>query len=467
MNDRIRNLQRKASELHQQASECLDKAEPSGEDTKKGLALIEQIKATKAEIETEFAAERGRNDLKSLKDARENPEQPFQWSGKAGDGFALGMKDAGRCLVDSFGTVLDDVGPGAIGDEQWKHISTPEYKRAFVQMFRKKGVNGLRGQELKTIQEGLDDQGGAFVPPDFLMKIVARKPTPTRVAGMCTNLTTGRDRVVMPRQAYSADDIYTTAFRATWTGEIPSSSSAEDVNDTGLTGNLEIPVFTAMLNASVTNDQVEDTGFPIMNWIEDQLRITYDLLRDNMVLTGSGKGQPQGINTSAGLSGGPAIVQTAGAAQVVADDLVGLSMLVPEQYEDGCSWVFNKTNTANYFRKLKDSQNRYLFGYGYQDSGLSVGRPKELAGYPFAYSGFMPNVSSSANPVPGASSATSGALPAIFGDFLGYYLINRLGLTIQVLRETRAKLNQIEILGRLRFGGKVAEPWRLKVLQVQ
>ena len=101
----------------------------------------------------------------------------------------------------------------------YKRVQTREYKRAFTSMLRRKGIDRMRGNELKTIQEGLDDQGGAFVPADVLMRIIARKPTPTRVAGMCTNITTGRDKVLMPRQAYSADDLYATAFRATWTGD--------------------------------------------------------------------------------------------------------------------------------------------------------------------------------------------------------------------------------------------------------
>lgn len=468
MNERIRSLQKKATELHEKASELLDKPEPNGEETTKGMALIDQIKATKAEIETEYLADRGRKDLKGLLEERGNPEQPFQWSGKSGnDGFWLGMKDAGKTVIDSFGTILDDVGPGSFEDEkQYKLIQTPEYKRAFVNMIRRKGVNGMRGAEFKTIQEGLDDQGGAFVPADVLMKIIARKPTPTRVAGFCTNLTTGRDRVVMPRQAYSADDLYSTAFRTTWTGEMPTSSTSEDVNDTGLSGNVEIPVFTAMLSASVTNDQVEDTAFPIMQWIEDQLRITVDLLKDNMVIAGTGRGQPLGFLTNPGNAQQPVIIPTGTAAKVFGDDLINLAMSVPEQYDENARWIFNKTNTGNAFRRLKDDNGRYLFGMGYQDSGLSNGRPTNLAGYDFAYSGFMPNVGTGASNSDGSITGTTGNLPAIFGDLLGVYVVNRLGITIQVLRETKAKLNQIEILARVRFGVKTVEPWRLKILKV-
>jgi HK97 family phage major capsid protein len=55
--------------------------------------------------------------------------------------------------------------------------------------------------------------------------------------------------------------------------------------------------------------------------------------------------------------------------------------------------------------------------------------------------------------------------PIIFGDLRGYYLVNRVGFSVQVLRELYAETNQILLLGRVRFGGGVGEEWRIKVGQ--
>ena len=103
--------------------------------------------------------------------------------------------------------------------------------------------------------------------------------------------------------------------------------------------------------------------------------------------------------------------------------------------------------TARTMAGFKDSAGRYLFSFGWQDSGMAAEVPKTIGGYPYVYSQFMPNASSSACPV-------------FFGDQKCYYIINRLGVTIQVLRETRAKLNQVELVARVRFGGQLVEPWR-------
>jgi len=98
--------------------------------------------------------------------------------------------------------------------------------------------------------------------------------------------------------------------------------------------------------------------------------------------------------------------------------------------------------------KLKDQQLRYLFAYGYQDSGLAGSRVDTLLGYPVVYSGLMPNVANNAYPV-------------ISGDWSGYYLVNRLGLSIQVLLERYAENNKVGLVGRFRHGGRPVENWKL------
>ena len=53
--------------------------------------------------------------------------------------------------------------------------------------------------------------------------------------------------------------------------------------------------------------------------------------------------------------------------------------------------------------------------------------------------------------------------PVIFGDLMGYQFVNRIGFSIQVVREPYIEFNQIAVVGRVRFGGQVIEPWRLRL----
>lgn len=335
--------------------------------------------------------------------------------------------------------------------KQLAAISSLDYKRTYRSYLRK-GIQKLTHAELKTLQEGADGSGGFLVPEDVLNTIIEKMPTPTRLNGMVTNLNTSRDQLVVARVNYSTDDTYTTGIRSTWTGEIPSSSTVHRVTDPAF-GQLRVPVHTNMMSLPITNDMVEDSAFPIVSWAAQKFNETIELLKDNMIINGDGAGKPAGILYSPGTTHQPDVVVSGHASQLTADGLIDLSDSLPEQYDENARFILNKTNAGKAIRKLKDSNNRYLFGMGLQDSGLAAGRPTELCGYPYAFSAFMPNVSAN-------------TFPIIFGDLRGYILLNRIGFTIQVLDQLYAESNQLVLLGRVRFGGQVAEPWKLKVQKV-
>lgn len=329
-------------------------------------------------------------------------------------------------------------------------IANPDYNKAFRQYMRTK--NGMTPpiDAIRTLQEGSDGSGGFLVPEDMLDRIITKDPTPTRVAGRVTQITTGRDAITIPKVIYTTDDLYTTGMRITWTGEIPASSTAMRVTDPTF-GQERIPIYTAMMSIPVTNDMVEDTDFPLISWLTGKFGETIDLLKDNMIINGNGQGQPTGILVAPGTANNPKIVLSGSAGTIGTDGtaLISLAMSLPEQYDDNATFLFNKVNTGSAIAQLKDAQGRFLWGLGYQDSGIAGGfLGKNLVGYETVLSGFMPNI--------GAAN-----YPIIFGDLKGYYLVNRVGLSIQVLRELYAETNQILVLGRVRFGGLTVEPWRL------
>lgn len=455
MNDAIRSLQKEHEEKYLKAEGMLAKADPTDAEMKQADEILKDCKGIKSRIEREFKLLDLRGEFKEYGDGRGTitPEMKYLLSGAAGDGAStMGWKDAGKIVLDSYGTTLADQGPGIIGAKRWDAMQDPAYAHEFGQWFRSKGQKDIG--RFKALQEGLDDQGGVFVPPDILNRIIMREPTPTRVAGMVTNITTGRDTVTMPRTQYSSDDLYSTAIRSTWTGEIPSTSTLADVTDTNMFGSISIPINTAMLAASLTNDMVEDSAFPIQGWIANQFGSTIDLLRDNMILNGTGRNQPDGIlnNPSTSASDHPLAILSGSAGALTADSIVDIAYRVPEQYMDNCVYVINRTNTERTIAQLKASTNDYLFASSWDSRGIANARPNNLAGFPIVRSGFMPNI--------GASN-----YPLIFGDLSGYYLVNRIGLTIQILRETKAKQNQFEIVGRVRFGGKPVEHWKMRILK--
>ena len=340
-------------------------------------------------------------------------------------------------------------------------ISSTSYKHAYRQYIRK-GREGLGATDLKSLAEGADTGGGFFVPEDVLDTIIEKKPAPTRLMGRVAKYNTGRDALVIPKVNYTTDDIWTTGMRVTWTGEVPASATAARVNfpDSSNPANngpgaVRIPVFTAMLSLDVSNDQIEDSMFPLLPWVSGKFKETIDLTHENMIVSGSGGNQPSGILINPGGTGQPAIVNMGN--PLSGDGIFDLAYALPEQYDDSAVFVLNKTNTARTIQLLKDSNGRYLFGMGYQDSGISAGKPTDLAGYDYLYSAMMPNT------VTGSSTPVANATPVIFGDLRGYYFVERIGFSIQVLNEVYAEYNKRVMVGRIRVGGQVVEDWRLKI----
>ena len=343
-----------------------------------------------------------------------------------------------------------ETGDGLFDQSISAQIGTPEYKEAF-RSWIKQGRNAPDAA-IRTLSEGADPSGGFLVPLDILNKVIVKEPTPTRVAGRVTQLTTSRDRLAIPKVNYAADDNYTTGMRVTWTGEVPASSTAMRVTDP-VFGQTTVPIYTAMMSIPVTRDLIEDSMFDLLGFISGKFAETIDLLKDNMILNGTGLGQPSGILVNPGATSNPAVVVSGSASALTADGLLKTAFSLPEQYQDNAVWVMNLTNTGQALSLLKDSNNRYLWGAGLQDSGLAGDfMTRRLVGREIIWSGFMPNV--------GAST-----YPAIYGDLKGYYFVNRIGFAVEVLRELYAETNQVLVLGRIRFGGQVAEDWKIKIHQ--
>lgn len=414
-----------------------------------------------------------KSDLEGYESFQRDPVRtvPFGSSGGSApgnDGFALmGSVEGGNSYFETRNGVKECVyedGPGIFTEKAWKAITNPEYKTAFRQILRYGGDHRkMTAKAMKLLEEGLDDQAGYTVPIDSLVnRVIERKPTPTRIRGMVQSYNTSREVVEMLKLNYKADNIYTTGFRVTKTGENPGSAAAAQVTDSNLFGTIKIPVHTFMIRGLLTKNQIEDSALNLEDWVSAKFGQTIDILYDDKIFNGTNKMEPAGLLQSIASAGAgqgtddPKIsyIATGDAALITPDSLINVAMDLPEQYEDACKYYMNKVSTFKAIRGLKDLNDRYLFGAGYQDSGLATPyRPTDLLGYPYVFSGLMPNVAANAYPV-------------LFGDMQGYQFINRLGFSVQILREVYAEFNQIALVGRVRFGGQVVEPWRLRALKV-
>ncbi len=405
------------------------------------LARIEAITAERGQLERQTAALGELGKVKS-------------WTGQsAGMVNLVGMQPAGTATAterrDTSGkksVLLSDEGEALIDAKVYQAISSGDYGRAFRSYLRV-GAQGLKSEGLKVLQEGLDTSGGYLVPEDIQNRIIAREPAPTNLAGRVSTFNTTRDSIAIPKVVYTTDNLYTSGMRVTWTGEVPASSTAHRVTEPSF-GQVRIPIYTAMMSLPLTNDMVEDSAIDLVSWCTGKFSETIDLLMDNMIANGTGVAQPSGILINADFVSND--VHTGAASALTWDGLLNLLYALPEQYDRNSVVVMNKTNCALALSKLVDGNGRPYWTTGSGDYGLAGQRiNRDLLGYPVLFNAFMPNVS-------------AGLYPIIFGDLTGYYLVRRVGFSIQVLRELYAETNQVLLLGRVRFGGQLVEDWRIR-----
>ncbi len=145
-------------------------------------------------------------------------------------------------------------------------------------------------------------------------------------------------------------------------------------------------------------------------------------------MSGNGTAKPTGLTNTAvtliddfasPLRGAAAYQYVASLATpdaIVADSLFDVQFKLNSRYRAGAKYIFNST-TAGQIRKLKDSQNRYLW-----EPSMQAGTPERLLGYPISIWEQMATVTQGA-----------GSLPVAFGNFKrGYLIAQRVGMRIVV-----------------------------------
>jgi len=213
-----------------------------------------------------------------------------------------------------------------------------------------------------------------------------------------------------------------------------------------------------MASMPLSNDVLEDSAFDLMGISSDLLGEAFALGEDDVFINGNGVAKPMGLVTriDVGETGEkiPTVV-SGSATTLLADGLIDLFFGLPSQYRRNARMLLN-SGTAKVARKLKDGNSRYIWDsmQNASNGGLSSpGDQDSMLGKPVVYDEFMPDIAGNDYPI-------------LFGDFSGYFIVDRIGLSLQRLSEIYAETNITVILGRKRVGGEVAQPWRFRAQKI-
>jgi len=326
------------------------------------------------------------------------------------------------------------------------------YTPAAVKAALEQGIYDV-GVLKSTMVEGRDELGGYTVPVDFQARVIERLVGFTVIRPRATVLRTSRDMVSIPVST-GGDDQYTSAVRVTWVDETPSATQAES----NLTFGMEnIAIHTAMVTTPISRNLLEDAFFPLEGFLAQKFAESAGIDEDNKFLVGAGGASPLGIlPNSANTLGlteedtGHATLLTWDGAGAAAGNrgLVGLTYALAAQYMSRAVWIMERA-TAEVIRTMKDGAGNYLW-----EPDQKVGQPLNLLGYPVLMQEAMPSIAAQ-------------AFPIIFGDLAGYYIADRVGMTVErFLDSATASTNTVKFVMRRRLGGQVAESYRLAVQQV-
>jgi HK97 family phage major capsid protein len=311
--------------------------------------------------------------------------------------------------------------------------------------------NGADYRAIKaTIQESVGDLGGYLVPEDYRVQMIKKIADTGVVRQYARKVTTMRDSVEWPK-LLGGDDRYTSAVTVTWIDENPADASVALTNPTF--GMEKIPIHTAMARVDMSRNQLEDSAFNMIAMMSELFGEAAAIDEDVRFITGTGGNTPLGVfGARSGAEEIPvtgiSVVNSGASSTLTPDGVIDLIYSLPQQYRGGAILMGTRTTHAA-IRKFKDTTGQYLW-----EPALRAGEPPTVLGYPFYESESIPTVGVN-------------KYPLVFGNFNGYVIADRVGMTIERVADTNTiGQNKIALFMRRRLGGAVVEPWRFKAQKV-
>lgn len=210
-------------------------------------------------------------------------------------------------------------------------------------------------------------------------------------------------------------------------------------------GMVEIHAPEMFARIEVSQQMLEDSEYDLLAELRDDASEQFAKKEGAEHIGGTGaQHQCEGILTNADIG------YTAGgdASAVKADGLIDLYHALKTPYARAGVWVLNRKTIAA-IRKLKDSQNQYLW-----QPGIAGTVPNTILGAPYVEMPDMPDVASN-------------AFPVAFGDFRqAYVIVDRIAIAFQVDFTTGADNGLVVFRARKRTGGGVRKAEAVRKLKI-
>lgn len=326
--------------------------------------------------------------------------------------------------------------PGAKDkDTELRHAAFVKYLRYGV---GETGRSMMNPDEVRTLSNASDADGGFLVPVDFQNTILMDAFNEAAVRPVANTGTTSRDKVFMPSLKKPT---------VAW-GVTNVAVSAQDLSAGGET--LQINDLRAL--SLIHNNTLDDAAADVWGELSMAFSSAIAEAEDNAFINGDGTNAPQGLMTATTVL---ANFKKSGVAAALSDatfngvdPLIEMLHLLKKTYRRNSTWAMNSTVEGE-VRKLKDKDGQYLW-----QPPVQAGSPATLLGRPLI------------NPE-GMADIAANKFPIVLGDFRsGYYIRDRAGISVQRLVERYAEFDQTGFLIKRRTGGKVAKAEAFVTLKI-
>lgn len=303
-----------------------------------------------------------------------------------------------------------------------------DYQNSLFGHYARFGKNGLLAEHVNVLTEGSDVDGGYLVPEEFENQLVENLVNADPIRAGATVIRTASDRNI---------PIETDAGSFSWIGESGTYGTSDPQ-----VGRVVLSAFKSGGIVKVSEELLQDSAFAIEPYLNRVASRRYNAIEQTGFATGNGAGQPLGIfNTSAvgGVSVGNVDGAISASAAITADNLMDTFHTLARAYRDNAAWITSDT-MVKMIRKLKTgvtNDNTYLW-----QPGLVAGQPDRLLGRPIFVS--------DGAPTPAVSTAS-----IVFADLSYYMIADRLGVSMQVLKELYAGTGQVGFRFSKRTDGRM------------
>ncbi|TCP90936.1 HK97 family phage major capsid protein [Rhizobium sp. PP-CC-2G-626] len=319
------------------------------------------------------------------------------------------------------------------GNQQNEQRNEPSVETLAFGTYLRRGAAALNADEQRALTVGTEASAGYLAPPEYGNEILRAVVDYSPIRAYARVMTIAGPEVRYPKKL--------TGTNAQWVDEI------EDRPESGMTfGQVTLTPYELATFVDISKQLLEDAAYDVEGELRTSFAEDFGVKEGTAFVNGDGVKKPKGILQATGI----AQVVTGNASTLgsaPADLLIDAMAKIQSVHAQNGAWLMNRLTLAA-MRKLKDAQGAYLW-----QPSIQVGQPATLLGRPVIEAVDMPNIG-------------AGATPIVFGDFSGYRIVDRVGVSVLVDPFSKATNGITRFHARKRVGGDVTHPDRFIKVKV-